>query len=185
MKTLRSVPGLALITTALAACGGEPSSAPGRDMGVAATVPTAVSATTDAGTALTGLVLRYAPGGPNPTRFCTPEWSITNQTGVEVPGLLIRIAWQDAAGNVLQPVGEFGTLWENLAAGQRSERTLIGHPVDCRDLRIVVGRYACRNADAGHMPCPGPLHVLTEGGIEADLSSVEEGPLPGFPGPTP
>ncbi len=32
MKTLRSVPGLALITTALATCKGEPSSAPSVDM---------------------------------------------------------------------------------------------------------------------------------------------------------
>lgn len=176
MKTPCSVLGLVLIATALAACGRAPSSAPDPQPGAAASAPAAV-------TALTGLVLRYAPGGANPTRFCTPEWSITNQTRVDVPGLLIRIEWQDAAGNVLQPVGEFGTLWENLAAGQRSERTLIGHPVDCRDLRIVVGRYACRNADAGHLPCPGPLHVLTEGGIEADLSGLEEGPLPGFPGP--
>lgn len=168
----------------LAGCGEGTSTSPA----VAATAPVATAPAVsvpvaDAGAVLEGLVLRYAPGGARPDRFCVPEWSITNQTGTDLSGLMIRIEWQDAAGNVLQPVGEFGTLWEDLVAGKRHDRTLNGHPIDCRELRIIVGRYACRDENASHLSCPGPLHVLTEGGIEADTTGIEEGALPGFPGP--
>lgn len=177
----------AIIVLPLAACGDgrttEQSAATAAPPAPASSTPDTTAPVTDAGSTLEGLVLRYAPGGTNPSRFCEPEWSMTNQTGTDVPGLMVRIEWQDAAGNVLQPVGSFGTLWENLSAGTRSDRTLLGHPVDCRELRIIVGRYACRDENAGHMNCPGALRVLTEGGIEADVAGIEEGALPGFPGP--
>jgi hypothetical protein len=149
----------------------------------ASSTPDTTALVTDAGSTLDGLVLRYAAGGANPSRLCEPEWSITNETTTDVPGLMVRIDGQDATGNVLQPVGPFGTPWQNFGAGRRSDRTGLGHPVDCRELGLIVGRYACRDEPAGHMNCRGALRVLTESGTEADVAGIEEGALPGFPGP--
>ncbi len=164
-----------LIVLALAtACGGE-----GTASGASAVTDGETPAPAGGvASTLHGIVLRYAPGG-RPDRFCQPQWSFANQTDVDIPGLLISIEWQTATGEVLQAAGEFGTLQENLSAGRVADRTLMGHPIACDQLRIVVGSYACRDANAVRTPCPGPVHVLTEGGIQAELSALREGRMRG------
>lgn len=160
---------LIALAVLLAACGGARSES----------APAATASVAD-GSELRGIVLRYAPGGAKPEAFCVPEWSIANQTESAIGAIALRIAWLDASGQVLEAAGERGTFLENLKAGERRDRTLNGHPMNCADLRIVVTDYACRDANAARQPCPGPVKVLTSGGIQADVSGLKEGPLPGF-----
>ncbi|MCH8479143.1 MAG: hypothetical protein LAT56_14555 [Wenzhouxiangella sp.] len=164
--------GLALLATA---CGEVPPAAsPASPERQASSQP----AGADRSAALEGIVVRVAAGG-RPDAFCIPEWSIANQTRVDIPGLLIRIEWRHANGEVLQAAGESGTFTENLSAGRVVDRTLSGYTAACDQIRIVVGDYACRDDSAVRVPCPGPLHVLTEGGITADLSGLREGSMRG------
>jgi len=168
------------LAVGLAGCGNQQAATSNTATAAAAAVagPADSADAGSAGGTLQGVVLRYAPGG-RPDAFCTPDWSIANQTSTDIPGLLIQIAWHRQDGQVLQEVGEFGTLQEDLSAGRRVDRSLVGHPVPCNELKIVVGRYACRDGNAVRMACPGPLHVLTDGGIEADVSGLEEGTMRG------
>lgn len=178
MNTLR----IAALSSALAlsACGGqgEANSAPGTTPAAPSTPPASAAAPTAAADALQGIVLRVAPGG-RPDAFCIPEWSIANQTAVDIPGLLIQIAWHGKGGEVLKPVGEFGTMQEGLSPGRRVDKTLDGHASACSDLTVVLGTYACRDDNAVRMPCPGPVHLLTEGGIQGDTSALQEGRMRG------
>ncbi|MCG6118687.1 MAG: hypothetical protein MEQ07_10935 [Aquimonas sp.] len=168
-------------TLALFGCSGGEESTPNTGSGPAASAapagapPTAAMA---AGDALQGIVLRVAPGG-RPDAFCIPEWSIANQTSVDIPGLLIQIGWHGKDGAVLQAAGEFGTLQEGLSPGRRVDKTLDGHASACGDLKVVLGTYACRDENAVRMPCPGPVHLLTEGGIQGDTSALQEGRMRG------
>lgn len=98
---------LALLRTA---CAAGSASTPTGTSGATAQAPDDTAPAARASAARDGLVLRYVPGGDDPARFRTPEWSVANRTAIDVPGLLIRIDWQDEAGNVLQPVGDYGTL---------------------------------------------------------------------------
>ncbi len=177
---LRSVLSFALIA-ALAACGGEPASTEATASNPAPPAPNASTAPAPSGDGaegLQGIVLRYAPGG-RPDAFCTPEWSVANQTQAEIPGLLIQIAWRGPDGQLFKEYGEFGTLLENLTVGKRLDRTLEGHVVACKDLTIVLGTYACRDANAVRTACPGPVHLVTSGGIQADVSALAEGAMRG------
>jgi len=152
----------------------EPASA---NPGSAYAAPAPVVAATS-GAELQGIVLRVAPGG-RPDAFCIPEWSFANQTADDVPGLLIQIGWTRSNGDVLEAVSEFGTLQSNLSSGQRVDRTLNGHAAPCNEIVVTVGTYACRDDNAVRVPCPGPVHVLTEGGIKADVSALQEGGMRG------
>jgi len=172
-----------MLVAVLSACGSDqpaPSESASASAPAAASPSGASAATSpvDAGKGLEGIVLRYAPGG-RPDAFCTPEWSIANETATDIPGLMIQIAWLGPDGQEFKGFGEFGTLVENLGAGRVVDRTLEGHLVACNQLRIVVGTYACRDDNAVRSTCPGPLHVITEGGIEADVSGMAEGPMRG------
>lgn len=173
-----------LLAATLSACGGD-QPAPGeatRTSGVsapAASVDAAAgSPSADSGDGLEGIVLRVAPGG-RPDAYCVPQWSIANQTTSDIPGLLIQIAWHGPDGQILQDIGEFATLQEDLSAGRQVDRTLEGHLVACDQLRIVVATYACRDQNAVRMSCPGPVHVLTDGGVQADTTALAEGSLRG------
>lgn len=157
-------------------CGSQPNGDANTASGAgAASTPPAA---TDAAADLKGIVLRVASGG-RVDAFCVPEWSIANQTAVDVPGLLIQIAWHGKGGEVLQAVGEFGTLQENLGAGHRVDKTLDGHATSCSELKVVLGTYACRDESAVRMPCPGPVHLMTEGGIQSDTAALQEGSMRG------
>ncbi len=176
-----------LMAAGLSACGGsdpQPTSQstnPPASEGTETATPAAApggAPTSDSGSGLKGIVLRYAPGG-RPDAFCIPQWSIANQTAADIPGLLIQITWHGPDGQVLQDIGEFGTLQEDLSAGRQVDRTLGGHAVACDQLKIAVASYACRDENAVRMTCPGPVHVLAEGGIQVDVSALAEGPMRG------
>lgn len=166
----------------LSGCGSQNDASPNAASGTAAASSFAEAtapATANANSAnLEGIVLRFAEGG-RADAFCVPEWSIANQTAVDIPGLLIQIAWHGKDGEVLQAVGEFGTLQEGLSPGRRVDKTLAGHATACSDLKIVLGTYACRDASAVRMPCPGPVHLVTEGGIQGDTTALQEGRMRG------
>lgn len=170
---------MTLLSLALAACGGDAGAGADPATAAASAEAAPAAAASRGDDALEGLVLRYAPGGAKPEAFCVPEWSIANQTAQDLPGLLVQIAWHHRDGRVILPAGESGSLFENLRSGERRDRTLNGEAMRCADLRIVVSRYACRDENAVRIPCPGPLKVRVEGGIEADTSEMQEGPLRG------
>jgi len=110
---------LSALLASLTACSNQSNTAPQAGPG-AAPAQTAELMKPPAradGPELEGIVLRFAPGG-RPDAFCVPEWSIANQTAIDIPGLLIQIAWHGKDGEVLQAVGEFGTLQEGLSPGR-------------------------------------------------------------------
>lgn len=167
--------GLLLLSGCGSQTAGNSNTASGAD---AANSPAEAAATVAADANLQGIVLRV-DGGDRVDAFCVPEWSIANQTAVDVPGLLIQIAWHGKDGAVLQAAGDLGTLQEDLSAGRRVDKTLDGHATSCRDLKIVLGTYACRNENAVRVPCPGPVHLVTEGGMQGDTSALQEGRMRG------
>ncbi|GAP34733.1 hypothetical protein [Piscinibacter sakaiensis] len=124
------------------------------------------------------IVVSAREGGSNPG-FCMPQWSIANETGQAVGALLIQLEWRSRAGRVLEPAAPLGSLIEPFGPGRRKDLSLSGHPVPCAELRLVVGRYACRDAQAVRMPCPGPLRAQAPGRVEIDLSAAQEGPMTG------
>lgn len=125
-----------------------------------------------------GFVLRAEPGGKNPG-FCIPQWSITNESGRDVGAMIAQMEWRTRAGQVVQPAGEFGTLVDKLAAGRKKDLTLNGYTAACADLVLAVRTYACRDADAVRMPCPGPIRAHAAGGVQIDMSKAVEGPMKG------
>ena len=44
---------------------------------------------------------------------------------------------------------------------------------------MVVTTYACRDANAVRVACPGPLRAVASGGIEIDLGGAAEGTMKG------
>ena len=179
-----------LAATVLAGCGGQsPASAPANASAaspVTATAGEAAPATAtgeNAGMAGAGndgaMVVHVAPGGDNPDRFCMPQWGIANRTGTDVGALLVHLEWRTRDGQVLKPAGEFGTMVEPFAAGRDKDLSMDGHTAACGDLRVVVTTYACRDANAVRMACPGPLRAEASGGIEVDLSGASEGKMKG------
>lgn len=125
------------------------------------------------------MVLRVAAGGSKPDRFCIPEWSIRNETGEDVGALLVELRWLGPDGAVLDAGGEFGSLIEPFPAGGGKDLSLNGYPTACTGLRLVVGTYACRDADAVRRPCPGPLRAVAAGGVQVDLGGAVEGSMRG------
>jgi hypothetical protein len=166
--------GFAVALTATA-CGGETSAASKTGSGA----QDAGAQIAAAGGSSGGIVIRAREGGKNPDRFCMPEWSIANETGADIGALLIQLEWRTRAGEVLQPVGEFGTMVEGFAAGRRKDMTLNGYTAACSDIELVARTYACRNADAVRMACPGPLRADAPGAVRIDLSNAAEGPMRG------
>ena len=182
---------LLLAAALLAGCGGESPATTSAGAPAAPTVATAAgqqdasaTATGDnAGTAGAGndgaMVVHVAPGGDNPDRFCMPRWGIANRTGTDVGALLVHLEWRTRDGQVLKPAGEFGTMVEPFAAGRDKDMSMDGHTAACSDLRVVVTTYACRDANAVRMACPGPLRAEASGGIEVDLGGAAEGAMKG------
>lgn len=125
-----------------------------------------------------GIVIRAQPGGKNPA-FCMPQWSIANETGQDIGALLIQLEWRNRAGQVLQPVGEYGTMVDRFKSGLRKDLSMAGFPGACADLQLVVRTYACRNADAVRMPCPGPVRAEAPGAVRVDLTGAAEGRMKG------
>ena len=170
----------------LGACGDKPDASTGGDARESATSTTAdaaVTAVADAApTALAGdgaMVIHVAAGGQHPDRFCMPRWGIANRTGRDVGALLVHLEWRDRNGEVLKSAGEFGSMVEPFAAGSDKDLSMDGHAVACRDLRVVVTTYACRDANAVRVACPGPLRAVASGGIEIDLGGAAEGTMKG------
>ena len=96
---------------------------------------------------------------------------------IDVPASRGRIV--DRNGQVLKPAGEFGTMVEPFAAGSDKDLSMDGHAAACRDLRVVVTTYACRDANAVRVACPGPLRAVASGGIEIDRGGAAEGTMKG------
>ena len=168
---------VAALAGALLACGSDTAPSPVTgDARAAAREPAAAA---PAGPA--GLVIHLAPGGTKPDQFCIPEWSIANTTGQDVGALLVHLQWETRDGTVLEARREFGSLVEPLPAGKAKTLTLNGYTAACEQLRLVVTGYACRDANAVRMACPGPLRAEAEGegGAEVDLSQAQEGPMKG------
>ncbi len=125
------------------------------------------------------MVLKVRAGGKNPDRFCMPEWSIANQTGQDVGALLVEIEWRKKSGEVLQPVGDFGTMVEPFPTGKVKTMFANGYQAACAELQVVVKTYACRDKAAVRIPCPGPIAADDAGAVKADLSGAKEGPMKG------
>lgn len=125
------------------------------------------------------MVIRAREGGKDPDQFCIPEWSIANETTEDVGALLVEIEWRRRNGDVLMPVGEFGTMVEPFTAGRRKDFTLNGYPVACSEVELVVRTFACRDANAVRMPCPGPIRGDVLGQVKIDLSGAQEGAMRG------
>ncbi|MGY6554581.1 MAG: hypothetical protein ACXIUM_08680 [Wenzhouxiangella sp.] len=174
LSLMQQLSGISALAFLLAACGGDTTASADPSPG-GSTAPSTIAG---AAGASQGILVQFAPGG-RVDAFCIPEWSINNQTGVDIPGLLIQLDWGTRDGEILQAAGEFGLLQENLKAGLSVDKTMVGHAIACDQLSIQIGRYACRDENAVRMPCPGPLRVLTEGGISADLSGLQEGAMRG------
>lgn len=162
-------------TVLLSACGEATQGAPAGDAAVAA--PSAEAATAAAADA--AIVIRVRSGGTHPDRFCIPEWSIANRSTTDVGALLVELEWRTRGGEVLEPFGEFGALVEPFAAGSVRDRTLNGYSAACADLVLRVGRYACRDANAVRMPCPGAIRADTDTAPAVDLSAAVEGSMRG------
>lgn len=125
-----------------------------------------------------GIVIRAKEGGKNPA-FCMPQWSIANETGQDIGALLIELEWRNRAGQVLQPVGAFGTLVERFKAGVQKDMSLSGFPGACAELQLVVRTYACRDTNAVRVPCPGPVRAQAPGQVKVDLAAAVEGRMKG------
>ncbi len=178
MTSVLNIRILPLVLLLLAGCGA--TEAPeATSTSAAAPVPAATTAEAEAGAAAGGLVLRVREGGQHPDRFCIPEWSIANETGTDIGALLIELEWRTRAGEVLQAVGTFGTMIERFGAGVRKDLTLNGYSAACADLELVARTYACRDADAVRIPCPGALRAEAPGEVRVDLSGAVEGPMRG------
>ena len=165
---------LVLALLMLSACGAESPPAAKTDTAVPASDQPA-SAPTKVG----GIVLRVDDGGQHPDRFCIPQWSIANETGVDIGALLVELEWRKRAGEVLQPAGEFGTLIDAFNAGRRKDLTLNGYTSACSELELVVRKYACRDVNAVRMSCPEPIRTETPGNVSVDLSAAVEGSMRG------
>lgn len=180
----------ALIATALllGACSESPSASGvnARDSAAAATSDATSNAAPPASPAMPAtpegegaIVVHVAAGGQNPDRFCMPQWGIANRTGIDVGALLVHLEWRTRDGQVLKPAGEFGTMVEPFAAGRDKDLSMDGHAAACSDLRVVVTTYACRDANAVRMACPGPLRAEASSGIEIDMTGASEGSMKG------
>ena len=167
---------LPLITAVLllGACGDKRDASTGGDARESAT-----STTADATAAAVAAAQTVAPPDDGAMVFCMPQWGIANRTGRDVGALLVHLEWRDRNGQVLKPAGEFGTMVEPFAAGSDKDLSMDGHAVACRDLRVVVTTYACRDANAVRVACPGPLRAVASGGIEIDLGGAAEGTMKG------
>jgi hypothetical protein len=165
---LRNILGSVAVVLAASACGGETTAA--SDTGAPGAATAAASG---------GIVIRAREGGKNPDRFCMPEWSIANETGANIGALLIQLEWRTRAGEVLQPVGEFGTMVDGFAAGRRKDMTLNGYTAACSELELVARTYACRDENAVRIACPGPLRADAPGTVRIELSNAAEGPMRG------
>ena len=67
----------------LCACGEKP--APGPSTATEGTTAAAVAGSTaDSDSGSGGIVIQAAPGGARPDQFCTPQWSIRNDTGQDI-----------------------------------------------------------------------------------------------------
>lgn len=164
----------------LSACGdaSPPADAPNDAPRAASAAPDTRAA--PAGDADRGsIVIRVAPGGAKPEQFCMPKWSIENHSGQDIGALLVHLEWRTRDGQVLEAARELGTMVEPFNAGRIKDLSLNGYTADCRALRLVVGTYACRNADAVRMPCPGPLRARAEGGMQVELGGAAEGSMRG------
>ena len=179
---------LPLITAVLllGACGDKRDASTGGDARESATSTTADATAAAVAAAQTvappddgAMVIHVAAGGQHPDRFCMPQWGIANRTGRDVGALLVHLEWRDRIGQVLKSTGEFGTMVEPFAAGSDKDLSMDGHAVACRDLRVVVTTYACRDANAVRVACPGPLRAVASGGIEIDLGGAAEGTMKG------
>ncbi|MGQ0529897.1 MAG: hypothetical protein ACT4PG_08825 [Panacagrimonas sp.] len=165
-----------LLSVLCLGCGNQSGSAP------TATPSSEASASADPAsspTSASGLVVRARGGGDNPDRFCIPTLSIANQTDAEVGALLVELEWRHRDGRVLLPKGEFASLVEGFNAGKVKDVFMAGFEASCSDLQLVVGTYACRDADAVRTPCPAALTVDAGDGVSAELSGLQEGPLRG------
>ncbi|HEX4871326.1 MAG TPA: hypothetical protein VFV27_03345 [Nevskiaceae bacterium] len=160
---------LPLLVLLVSACSEAVSTAPPPAPASPSTPPAASGA----------LVIRLAAGGAHPDRFCIPQWSIANETAVDVGALLIELEWRGPGEAVIEPAAALGTLVEPLPAGRRKDLTLNGYTAACGELRLVARRYACRDSDAVRQPCPGPLRMETADGMTVDLGAAREGPMKG------
>ncbi|MFC7433246.1 hypothetical protein ACFQNJ_01835 [Hydrogenophaga bisanensis] len=141
-------------------------------VGTALLAPALVSAQTGA------IVISAKEGGKNPG-FCMPQWSISNETGKNVGALLVQVEWRTRGGKVLEPAAALGSIIEPFAAGRKKDLSMNGYTAACSDLQLVVRSYACRDANAVRMACPGPLRADAQGVVGIDLASAKEGPMKG------
>ena len=141
-------------------------------LGLLALAPATATAQTGA------MVIRAKEGGKNPG-FCMPQWSIANETGKAVGGLIVQLEWRTKGGKVLEPAAALGSLIEPFGAGRKKDLSMNGYTTACSDLQLVVGTYACRDANAVRMPCPGPLRADAKGQVGVDLTAAKEGPMKG------
>jgi len=125
-----------------------------------------------------GIVVSAREGGSNPG-FCMPQWSIANDSTKDVGALLVQLEWRTKAGKVLEPVAPLGTLVSPFAAGRKKDLSMNGYTAACSELQLVVRTYACRDANAVRMPCPGPLRAAAPGTVTVDISQAKEGPMKG------
>lgn len=124
------------------------------------------------------IVISAKEGGKNPG-FCMPQWSIANETGKAVGGLIVQLEWRSKSGKVLEAAAPLGSLIEPFGAGRKKDMSLNGYTSACSDLLLVVGTYACRDANAVRMACPGPLRADAKGQVGIDLTAAKEGPMKG------
>jgi len=181
MRRPTQVFSLLLASTLLAACGkpAQDAAAPAAPAPAAPTASAAPAPAAASGGASGAIVIRARPGGDKPRQFCIPEWSVDNETGQDIGALVVNLYWQAQDGTRLDAETGYGALIEPLPAKGGKRLTLNGYTHACDTLTLVVGSYACRDADAVRQPCPGPVKAETAGGVTVDLSAAAEGPMKG------
>ncbi len=126
------------------------------------------------------ILISVKGGGKNPMAFCVPELSIKNQSDTDIGALLIRLEWKNRkSGEILQPAGSFGTMIDKFSAGKVVSPLVTGHLIDCNNLELVIGTYACRDADAVRISCPGKIIIQPAGGITINTDMLKEGSMKG------
>jgi hypothetical protein len=126
------------------------------------------------------ILIEAISGGKNPLAFCEPVLKITNNSSNDIGGMLVQLEWKEkSSGNILQAVGTHGTLVENFASGDIKKPFVSGFVVDCNNLELSIGTYACRDSNAVRKPCPAPLIAKGIGGIHIYDVEIKEGKMKG------
>ena len=126
------------------------------------------------------ILISVKGGGKNPSLFCIPELSISNNTDKNIPALLIQLEWRDKnSGEILQATGESGSIIENLTSGKTREILVSGFSTDCNSLELQVKKYACRDENIVKMFCPAAIKSTATGGIIVNTSEMREDKMKG------